>query len=134
MLKKIGVLLVFIVSMQSYGQNKNAIYIDDTSIDYYIYQIKGEQTKKFITENTEETNKLRSFIRNNVYLIQFKRIPENVNDKLSNYPKMVSVQDGVKFNPRKFNPLAYGFDKITTSKRIHVDGTNYVLFINPIEE
>lgn len=134
MLKKIGVLLVFIVSMQSYGQNKNAIYIDDTSIDYYIYQIKGEQTKKFITENTEETNKLRSFIRNNVYLIQFKRIPENVNDKLSNYPKLVPVQDGVKFNPRKFNPLAYGFDKITASKRIHVDGTNYVLFINPIEE
>ena len=132
MLKKIGVLLMFIVSVQSYGQNRDAIYIDDTSIDYYIYQVKGEQTKKFITENTEGTNQLRDFIRNNVYLIQFKRIPKSITDKLSNYPKLATTRE-TKFNPRKFNPLAYGLEKVSSSRRIHIDGTNYVVFINPIE-
>lgn len=133
MLKKIGVLLMFIIVMQSYGQNRSAIYIDDTSIDFFIFQVKGEETKKFIVEHTEEANKLREFIRNNVYLVQFKRIPENITDKLSNYSKLVTTQEA-KFNPKKFNPLVYGLENVTSSKRIQIDGTNYVVFINPIEE
>lgn len=133
MLKKIGVLLVLIIATASYGQNRSAIYIDDVSLDYFIFQLKGDDTKRFIVENADEANQLRNFIKKNVYLVQFKRIPDNITDKLSNYPKLTPVNNS-KFIPSKFNPLLYGLEKVTSSKRIHIDGTNYVVFINPIEE
>ena len=132
---KFKVLVVLLISVvQLYSQNKNEIRLDPAYFDSFIYEIKGADTKAYFVENSEEVESLKNFLSENVYLIQFKSIPSSVTDKLSNYPRLTPSAQNTKFEPTKFNPLAYGLEKTSSSKRIHIDGTNYVLFINPIEE
>ena len=79
------------------------------------------------------TSDLKDILRNRVQL----RI-ENVKD-LSNLPLLSSVKFSKnikskkrKFNSKNFNPLLYNFNFNSKQKKIYrIDGTNYIILINP---
>lgn len=113
------------------AQSKSALKVNANYIHHFVNELHQENAKDFILNNPQALKKMSAFLEENVYFIQYKTIPNSVTDKLSHFEAIRPEFVQKKFHVQTFNPFLYGFENLTSPKKIYVDGTNYVLFINP---
>lgn len=113
------------------SQKNGTLNIKVDNVHEFIYQIYENQAKDFYINNPTEVNEMINFLKHNVHFVQFKEIPVSVVSKLSDFEPLNRKHIQNKFNPLQFNPFLYQFELIERPTKIHIDDTNYVLFINP---
>lgn len=123
--------IALLFSLSVNGQSKSVLKVNSEYIHQFMSELHQQKTKAFISGNPEKVNEMKLFLEESVYFIQYKNIPQTVSQKLSNYKPLNIrfVQEEFEFS--SFNPFLYGFEKMTQSEKIHIDGTKYVLFIKP---
>ena len=117
-----------------FAQNKSKIFIDAANVNTFVHEIHQENSKKFLVNNEDEIEQMKRFLKNNVFFIQFKNLPDAVTGKLSNFSAINKRYVQEKFDPKSFNPFLYNLDQISEPEKIHIDGTRYVLFVYPISQ
>lgn len=125
------VFVVLICSIKVNAQGDAALKVNVDYIHQFVYELHQDQTKNFILNNEERVKEMKVFLDKNMYFIQYKNIPSAITEKLSSYRPVNPAFVQEKFDLKSFNPFLYGFEKLDMPKKIHIDGTNYVLFINP---
>lgn len=133
MLKKIPYTFLFFLAFTFAlsAQTNSELKIKKENVHQFIYELHGEDAKLYISNNPDKIEEMKVFLENNIYFRQYKSIPKSVTDKLSSYVPLKPSFVQNEFNSKTFNPFLYEFEKVESPKKIHIDGTKYVLFINP---
>ena len=130
---KLKLLLLFMTigSLGLFAQDKSKVWINVNKVESFVHQIHETNSKSFIVQNKEGLEEMKNFIENNVFFIQYKNIPQFVTESLSDYQVINMKFVQTKFDPKSFNPFLYRLEQSSEAKKIHIEGTNYVLFVYP---
>ncbi|WP_343636434.1 hypothetical protein [Fluviicola sp.] len=126
-------------SWSAFCQNESAPY-QLTDVSSYLPEIKAVYGEVWVSENPDAVNVLEDcFINRMRYLIE----PLTENDKyplLSSFPVMnkfnpaISAIDYSQFNPSTFVPITYNLPFFSDQTQVvRVDGTNYIIVIDPVK-
>lgn len=115
------------------SQNNGILKINPDGIHQFIYEIHEDGAKDFFLNNPIETENMIRFLENNVHFVQYKKIPSSVTQKLSDLRPIKQKFVQKKFDLNTFNPFLYELNLVKEPKKIHIDGTRFVLFITPQE-
>lgn len=125
-------IILFLSVFVGFGQPKNAIKINTSNVMSFFSERYGNEAKEIYTSRPEVIDEMIEFLTTNIYLVQNRKTPKHIKNKLSDYP-IISKKSyrTEKFLPTKFNPFKYGLEQLTEKTIIYIDDTNYVVIVEP---